>query len=54
MQLISAMFILEFPSEECSTLLNKLAETASHSDVNIQRSSMMTLGYICEKMVLNF
>jgi len=49
-ELISTIFVLEYPNKGWSDLLDILANNSTFEDRNIQRSAFMTLGYICEKL----
>jgi hypothetical protein len=52
MKLISSIFVLEFQIRDWPDLLENLAKNTAHENVDYQRSAIITLGFICEKMVL--
>lgn len=50
-QVISTIFVLDLPNNGWPELLENLASNSNHSNIDIQRSAALTLGYICEKLV---
>lgn len=45
--------MLDVPNKEWSTLVSSLSTNTTHANVDIQRSAVLTLGYICEKLATN-
>lgn len=53
MKLISTIYVLDASKNEWSGLVSNLAKNSTHEDTDIQRSAVLTLGYICEKLATN-
>jgi len=49
-QLIATIYVLDFPNNDWPTLLQKLSDNTDNKDEGIQRSAVLTLGYICDKL----
>lgn len=50
-QIISNIFALELPHNGWNDLIHTLMENCNNANISIKKAAIMTLGYICDKLV---
>jgi importin subunit beta-1 len=49
---VAAIAAIEMPRGEWVNLIDIMAETAHNDDINVRLSSIQTLGYICDELLV--